>query len=534
MLERLLFTAEIDDENIVFISDGSESGTIELVSFDTFGIGFGTAFTGNAVSTGELVFFTVGRSGFHEIWRTDGTAAGTFRLTDRDNNSWLPNSSVSVGTGSDGLIYFPGYKGDDDLATLWRTDGTVAGTIDLDVPTDVVLGVIGDNVIVASENTRQLFAYNVTSGTATNISDTGTNDEFTIRAAAGTYNGKVYFSGYYDNDTAGTELYATDGTPGGLELVADIHPTESSFPDTFVWFDGKLYFEATTPNDGSSVHVYDPAHGEQNTFFFDPFPGNFASVQEILPTSDGIFVSWFDSAEFSSVLWVTDGTPAGSEKLFENGQNRGDAFRFEVIGELNGGAFFLDGRRTSSDFGGVDFVVASDGTIEGTTSDFVDPLEAEGPNFFADSFGDWILWSYFTLDTGSELYAYDGTNNILIADLNPARNGGFGVTSLPKDFRTLELDISLTGSAAADALAGDYNANTMYGLGGNDTLRGLVGDDFIDGGEGKDGIFGGAGDDELYGGDDDDGVIGGSGSDLIFGGAGNDLLFGDSSEFDFF
>ena len=68
----------------------------------------------------------------------------------------------------------------------------------------------------------------------------------------------------------------------------------------------------------------------------------------------------------------------------------------------------------------------------------------------------------------------------------------------------------INGTAGADNLRGDAQANT---------LNGLAGDDYL---------YGGAGDDVLNGGDGNDSLYGDIGNDILDGGAGNDRLSGDT------
>jgi prepilin-type processing-associated H-X9-DG protein len=84
------------------------------------------------------------------------------------------------------------------------------------------------------------------------------------------------------------------------------------------------------------------------------------------------------------------------------------------------------------------------------------------------------------------------------------------------------------GTALADTIRGDGNANILWGGNGNDTLEGGGGDDIVFGGLGTDIIDGGSGNDSLYGQDGNDTINGGSGNDVLEGGLGNDTLIGGS------
>ncbi len=73
---------------------------------------------------------------------------------------------------------------------------------------------------------------------------------------------------------------------------------------------------------------------------------------------------------------------------------------------------------------------------------------------------------------------------------------------------------NIIGSATrTDTLAGDDNANSIWGGGGNETITGR---------DGMDHLFGEAGNDTLLGGAADDVLVGGAGNDTFGGGVGND------------
>src|SRR5687767_1700350 len=81
------------------------------------------------LGTGAVVLFRAADpAGGHELWRSDGTDAGTFRVKDINPG---PDSSAPTGLANvNGVVYFSA----DDGATgheLWRSDGTAAGTFRL-------------------------------------------------------------------------------------------------------------------------------------------------------------------------------------------------------------------------------------------------------------------------------------------------------------------------------------------------------------------------------------------------------------------
>jgi Ca2+-binding RTX toxin-like protein len=96
-------------------------------------------------------------------------------------------------------------------------------------------------------------------------------------------------------------------------------------------------------------------------------------------------------------------------------------------------------------------------------------------------------------------------------------------------------NLSATGNALDNVIAGNDGANTIRGgagndrLGGgsgNDTLYGEAGNDVLAGGDGNDALDGGAGNDTLIGGDGNDRFVGGDGDDVMEGGAGANTFIG--------
>ena len=115
---------------------------------------------------GLVYFIATSPSGASQVWRTDGTAAGTTLVND------FGAAVVSQIQANDGILYI--HAGN----SLWRSDGTNAGTQLLASPSNGINGSI------------------VPSGTL------------------------VFFLG---NDTAtGVELWVSDGTAAGTHITRDI------------------------------------------------------------------------------------------------------------------------------------------------------------------------------------------------------------------------------------------------------------------------------------------------------------------------
>lgn len=155
------------------------------------------------VTAGGALLFSADTPPFDtELWRSDGTAAGTARVADINagESPSYPNDLTVLPNGVVVFIADDGVHGYEP----WRSDGTEAGTFLLD---DVFPGM--DWSINPSQPTTRRFA------------------------VAG---GNAYFLA--DDGVHGTELWRTDGTVSGTQLVRDILPgAESAFAP---YFDGSL------------------------------------------------------------------------------------------------------------------------------------------------------------------------------------------------------------------------------------------------------------------------------------------------------
>ena len=121
--ERLFFTSDAS----LWVTDGQPNGTRRLNDLCR-----GACPTGEWVgSLGNLAFFAAGAG---PLWRSDGTAQGTFALTppgwrvvvpvDPSFDPTLKGGTASLG----GRFYFLACQGTGSTCGLWASDGTVGGT----------------------------------------------------------------------------------------------------------------------------------------------------------------------------------------------------------------------------------------------------------------------------------------------------------------------------------------------------------------------------------------------------------------------
>lgn len=231
--------------------------------------------------TMDNVLYFLGNDGVtgFELWRTDGTTAGTYLVKDINpgiESCLLLTTEKQYFAELNGFIYF-GAAEPVNGAELWKSDGTEAGT-----------------TLVANIDTSEAI-----------IPNYGSNPAFFCK-----YNNAVYFSAQRPVD--GRELWKTDGTEAGTVLVKDL-ASGSGSPSNMIEYNGLLYFSAFYPNqnytlyksngtNAGTVAVKPPSSGGPVMSLDDPFV--IFKGKLFFPASD-------DNQGFSSI-WYSDGTASGT------------------------------------------------------------------------------------------------------------------------------------------------------------------------------------------------------------------------------
>jgi ELWxxDGT repeat protein len=302
-----------------------------------------------------------------ELWRTDGTAAGTARVSDA-----VPSESdmewAYEGPTTTGRLFFRIY-GSNGLE-LWTTNGTTA--TQLETFEFAGVGIVGAHYYfaVATSTEVQLWRSDGTdtrylrglpgSASATYevaevtgeptslyvrvIHRHGTTDETAVRVVkydlyADTatdlrvYAGKLsedYDPGiftaargslYFDarDGTAGRELWISDGTPAGTRLLLNVTPetgNASSAPGSFAAYGDRLYFAADDGINGRELWRSDATSaGTELALDINPGPGSSEPQDAFVVGSRLLFFARDAVARESYRLWSTDGTVAGSRPL---------------------------------------------------------------------------------------------------------------------------------------------------------------------------------------------------------------------------
>jgi ELWxxDGT repeat protein len=210
---------------------------------------------------GTLFFSAYDDTNGYELWKSNGTAAGTVMVKDIYPGSG--SSSLDCLTDVNGTLFF---SADDGISgvELWKSNGTEAGT----VMVKNISGNSGSNPYYLTNVNGTLFfnAYDDTSGDElwkSNGTEVGTVMVKDIYPGAGgsspyyltDVNGTLFFSAY--DDTNGCELWKSNGTEAGTVMVKDIYPgSGSSSLDCLTDVNGTLFFNADDGTYGCELWMY--------------------------------------------------------------------------------------------------------------------------------------------------------------------------------------------------------------------------------------------------------------------------------------
>lgn len=233
-------------------TDGTAAGTIMVKDINPARTGNNGSMPSNlVVVNGVLLFIGTDSDSVptSAVFKTDGTAVGTTRLTDLDYSG--PGQLTVVKN----RAYFIRSGG-----PLWKTDGTVAGT--------KPMGVVDDYYIVDAlhaVNDGLVFITNTSYRQSIRLYHLGVDDDKPIllhQYDAVTYgstdidnitavgNGLFYSIRTVDANNNGADyLWYSDGTPNGTKVVKsfDWNRYQSGTQmQSFVSFNGKLYFSSSS------------------------------------------------------------------------------------------------------------------------------------------------------------------------------------------------------------------------------------------------------------------------------------------------
>lgn len=376
------------------------------------------------------------------LWVTDGTATGTFKLREFQFLSELVDRGSAVEFQGETYFGITDYADSPDIG-LWKTDGTVEGTVlvaGLDGPPANLI-VMGNRLYFTGYDDEAGWELWTSNGTAV-----GTHRVLDLLPGQGNgldsfggegmavMNGKLYFSG--QSTPANLELWSSDGTAEGTQLVKEIYPgsyfvpfdgsrDSSSRPTNLKVINGKLVFTASDHMDPDNLFEYTLWFSDgtsdgtlQYKHINGTVPGTSATEftsPEILGEYDGLlyFSGETDDPRSSGELWATDGTASGTRfiKEIKPGANQS---HISYLAGSNGLVYFSAGDGTHGDHE----PWVTDGTSAGTRllkdiytgKSRFDDIASSRPERFTP-FGDKYTAFLASDKNGSELWVTDGTSS---------------------------------------------------------------------------------------------------------------------------
>ncbi|PIE03149.1 MAG: hypothetical protein CSA81_03190 [Acidobacteria bacterium] len=262
----------------------------------------------------QMLFFTGQDEVGAELWRTDGTEAGTIRV--RDIYLGTGNSDPKYLINFEGKMYFSAHNG--EQRTLWASDGTRLGTVEVYEQEFLNAVLFQDQLILSSESPEGLWSSDGTSEGTYLFADVSVREMLSIGDFVLFCNGNQH-------------LFRTDGTAAGTVLVG---PGQ----------DGELYhdFWYGTQSLGSKL-VFVKNASSHEIWAHDGTPDGgqlLGTFDHPVTLSDEQNDAIYFSSGNDSYIWKTDGTTAGTEPFLDK-----SALEIDQTGnyfEHNGTLFFRD------------------------------------------------------------------------------------------------------------------------------------------------------------------------------------------------
>jgi ELWxxDGT repeat protein len=249
--EKLFFTATPqDDDQAMYVTEGSADTTIRLATFNVGIDSAGQEFITRPVAFGEKWLFTArNENRVMALGITDGTTEGTYLLEDGIFSDLRPAYLVAFNN----AIYFRGYDANFGYE-LWRTDGTANGTYRVTDINEADSSYVDSLAVFKGElyfgarevmHGHELYKIN-TDNEVTLVKGVYPGSASSAPSQLTTFQDNLYFTA---RTLLGIELWRSDGTDAGTELVANINASGNSNPYNFVEVGNELYFIAVSDPD---------------------------------------------------------------------------------------------------------------------------------------------------------------------------------------------------------------------------------------------------------------------------------------------
>ncbi|MGL4462241.1 MAG: ELWxxDGT repeat protein, partial [Planctomycetia bacterium] len=364
------------------------AGLVEVV--EDLGVQTGRFLVTESVAVGDLLYYTPDTLFGKELWRTDGTVTGTVTLGDLNPTG---GSYPSFLTNVNGTLFFSADDGTSG-AELWRVDP-------------------GATAAVRVVDLRP-----------------GFNGSFPRSLV--NVNGVLFFAAADGvSSPSGGELWRSDGTASGTVLVKDLIPgPASSYPAELVVADGVLFFTAqgiggfeVWRSDGTTAGTVSLTDGTVASY-----------PRDLTAVGDAVFFT----AENATGREVWRANAGGFVQVgdFDPGAGDGGATGFT---EVDGALFFF----TNDTVAGARLWRVAPGAATAVQIGSVEPA-----GFTAANVGGVLYLAANDAATGVELWRADGTAASLVEDLVPGTDSGS-----PQNFLNAAGTLYFSAAAGPDSTA---------------------------------------------------------------------------------
>ena len=229
----------------LWISDGTAAGTTLLKIVNPAGTASLSSFM---AYNGKVYFSANDNASGSQLWVTDGTTDGTLKITHRSAGLY-----PALLTGFNSKLFFRGYD-ENGFSQLWSTDGTDSGTVLIKADSTVHSGSPGfcPNSIVVYNNKLYMSGWDSAAGTQLWASDGTpegttriTNIQWFGASRLYPFHNKLIMTGY-DSVTKAVELFVSDGTAAGMVCPTPPSNGVDAFYPWQAWvpFNNSLYYRA--------------------------------------------------------------------------------------------------------------------------------------------------------------------------------------------------------------------------------------------------------------------------------------------------
>ena len=366
-------------------TDGTAAGTVKIT--DSAGNGFGVASYYMAEMNGKIYYPGVDDAGDVELWVTDGTANGTKRVKDIDPaGSSGPRDMVA----SEGKLYVNVQTGAAGRELL-VTDGSEAGTellnlrpggssTDPESLTPVDGGLFfydqGNGEVYFTDGTLAGTAVVATENEAIPSGSLAKYPELILDDDWLGYQGKLLFTGRYNSADSETRLYELDQS-GAIQELALADGTRLDITENVVTSNGKVYFVAMRSGQGGRTDIFE-YDGSAVTILTAKDAGA-AFNERLTGTSIGVFMPQSVTPSLSWLYFI-DTTGSEAQIRWAVRPVTGSAVTFsgiaDTIVDVNGTVFFNAFTTENGVFLNQE-LWKTDGTQAGTT--FVKDVNTDNP-----------------------------------------------------------------------------------------------------------------------------------------------------------